>query len=136
MVHNIALGRWGVIVIRNWRLRSTVALIVAYVFVLQGFFVYSVANQAGAHAAASGSFYVICSEEEAADQMDVPTETTTHCPACTLSTECTTNAPEAVRLLTLTIERTGFVSIAACISFHLARSGLSRAPPLRHDVIV
>ena len=124
------------IVIRNWRLRSTVALIVAYVFVLQGFFVYTVANQAGAHAATSGSFFVICSEEEGADQTDVPTETTTHCPACTLRADCTTNAPDAVRLLTLTIEHAGFVSVAACISFHLARSGLSRAPPLRHDAIV
>jgi hypothetical protein len=79
--------------IRNWRLRSTVALVVAYVFAFQGIFVYSVADQASAHAAAYGSLSIICSEAADADQTDVPVETTTHCAACTLRADCTTNAP-------------------------------------------
>ena len=118
---------------RGWR--GAIGLIAAYALVLQAFLVYSTAAQATAQDASSyaGDFFLLCTSPNHPDTPDgggAPLNA--HCPACTLSESAAGALPDRV-LLPLwqpaMAERTSFVSAAACISFHRARAGLSRAPP-------
>ena len=112
-------------------------LLAAYALLLQSFFAISIATQAAAHdpAQASGIFFVICSADDnapAADDAGVQPKPRTHCPVCTLSASGTGVLPAITPLpirLDLVSGQTGFVTDEACLSFHRARAGLSRAPP-------
>ena len=109
-------------------------MIAAYALVLQAFFAYGVATQAAAQGSSSGSFFVICVNDPGADMngMDAPVKPGTHCPICTLSGPAAATLPEATTLppsQSAVVERTPFVSVQACISYHEARAGLTRAPP-------
>jgi hypothetical protein len=119
---------------RGWR--GAVGLTAGYALVLQAFLVYGMATQAAAEGDSpySGSFFVFCFSDDGAGTPDgaaAPIKLKTHCPICTLSPAATLPEPlgppiaQAVRA-----ERTAFVSAAACIAYHSARAGLSRAPPL------
>jgi len=120
---------------RGWR--GVIGLITAYALVLQAFLAYSMASQAAAHGDApySGSFFVICTSQDGAVAVDgagTPVKPFTHCPICTLSASAAVTLPDPASLpiwQAAMMERTPFVSAAACISFHEARAGLSRAPP-------
>jgi hypothetical protein len=120
---------------RVWR--GAIGLIAAYALVLQAFLAYGMATQAAAQddPSYSGLFFVICASHDgaaAADGADVPAKRAAHCPICTLSSSAAATLPDP-NLLPIwqaaLAERTNFVSAAACISFHQARAGLSRAPP-------
>jgi hypothetical protein len=113
---------------RGWR--GAIGLIAAYALVLQAFLAYSTAVQATAQ---DFSFFVLCTPQ---DNPDTPhgggAPTNAHCPVCTLSGSAAGTLPDRVLLplwQAAMAERTSFVSTAACISFHRARAGLSRAPP-------
>ena len=120
---------------RVWR--GGIGLIAAYALVLQAFLAYSMATQAAAQdgSSSSGLFFVICASHDgaaAADGADVPAKQVAHCPICTLSSSAAATLPDPALLpmwQAARTERTTFVSAAACISFHQARAGLSRAPP-------
>jgi len=120
---------------RWWR--AGVALIAAYALVLQALFVYSTAARAAAHdtAAFSGSFFVICvtgNDAGSGDGADVPSRPVTHCPICTLAGTTAATLPDGVSLpvrLDAVEGSMTFVTAEACITFHQARAGLSRAPP-------
>jgi hypothetical protein len=116
--------------------RGAISMIAAYALVLQAFFSYSLVAQAAAQDDASQSalFFVICSSHDAAaapDGADVPAKSAGHCPICTLSAAGAAALPDPILLpiLQAAAGPTSFVSAAACISFHQARAGLSRAPP-------
>ncbi len=117
--------------------RRAIGLIVAYAFVLQSFLALSVVAQAAAAGSLShgGTFFVLCLSDEsgaATNDAGAPVKPVTHCPACTLAASSAGVAPEAAALpqqLAYAEQRTPFVSAEACISFHHARSGLTRAPP-------
>ena len=117
---------------RGWS--GVVGLITAYAFVLQAFFAYSVASQAAVHGNSSGAFFVICTNDgtgTGTDGATVPVQPTTHCPLCILTPSSSPILPHTVELPTLwpmSVHWTPFIS--ACLSFHRARAGLSRAPPL------
>jgi Protein of unknown function (DUF2946) len=116
-------------------LRGAVGLIAAYALVLQAFFAYSIATQAAAQGNSSGSFFVICVNSDDAvtmDGMDAPVKPGTHCPICTLSGSAAATLPETAVLpawQAVSAGRTPFVSVQACVSYHEARAGLTRAPP-------
>src|SRR4029077_12957100 len=110
-------------------LRNAFVLAVAYAFVLQTCLAYSFAGHGATQSSAAGSLFVICSTHgEAADE-DAPADTITHCPLCTLTTFGLTVTPASLALPFLGTLATAFVSIEACLAFHRARAGLSRAPP-------
>jgi hypothetical protein len=124
---------------KKLRWRGLTALVAAYAIVLQGFLAYSIVTQAAAQdsAASNGAFFIICSSHASdgnAQDTDAPVKPNAHCPICTVSLSNAALLPEPVlapvRHEGLT-QRQGFVSVAACISFHRARAGLSRAPPQR-----
>ena len=120
---------------RGWR--GAIGLIAAYALVLQACLAYSMASQAAAQSAAadSDSFFVICTSQDGMpvpDDAGAPVKPMTHCPICTLSASAAAMLPDPVSLpvwQAAMTARTPFVSAAACISFHRARAGLSRAPP-------
>jgi hypothetical protein len=120
---------------RGWR--AAVGLIASYALVLQAFLAYSLAAQAAAQEPSSqaGELFVLCASQGnpgAAHDDNAPLKPDAHCPTCTL---CGSSAPTLPGTAALpawqrvAAERTPFVSAAACISFHRARAGLSRAPP-------
>jgi hypothetical protein len=122
---------------RRWR--GLIALVAAYALVLQGFLATSIVAQAATQdsAASSSAFFIICSSHSpggAAQDTDAPAKPDTHCPICTVSASNVALLPDSVlapsRHVGLT-QRRAFVSSEACISFHRARAGLSRAPPRR-----
>jgi hypothetical protein len=125
----------GALLKRGWR--GAVGLIAAYALVLQAFLVFSMASQAAAQDPASfaGNFFVLCTAHDAADAQPAegaPPPPKAHCPICTQagSPAATLPGPAALPgLQPISAGRTAFVSVAACISFHQARAGLSRAPP-------
>jgi hypothetical protein len=117
--------------------RGLIALVAAYAIVLQGFLAYSLVTQAAAQDSPYGAFFIICSShapDGTAQDTDAPAKPDTHCPICTVSASNVALLPEPAltpsRHEGLT-QRQAFVSVAACISFHRARAGLSRAPPQR-----
>jgi hypothetical protein len=118
---------------RGWR--GAVGLIAAYVLVLQASLAYGIAAQAAAHGNGSGSFFVICVNDDssaATDGAAAPGRPTTHCPICTLTTAAVGIAPDPVALplpQSVSAHRTSFVTTEACVSYHRARAGLTRAPP-------
>jgi hypothetical protein len=117
---------------RGWR--GAIGLVAAYALVLQAFLAYSTAVQATAQDSSyAGDFFFLCTSQ---DHPDAPhgggAPTHTHCPVCTLSGSAAGTLPDRVSLplrQAAKAERTSFVSVAASISFHRARAGLSRAPP-------
>lgn len=121
-----------------WRYgwRGAVGLTAGYALVLQAFLAYGMATQAAAEGSSphSGSFFVFCLSDEGAGAPDgaaAPIKLKTHCPICTLSPVATLPEPIAPPISqAVRAERTAFVSSAACIAYHRARAGLSRAPPL------
>lgn len=123
--------------IRRGGCRGAIGLIAAYALVLQTFLAYSIVAQAAAQGTStySGTFFVICAthgEPATPDGADAPVKPPTHCPICTLSASAAATLPDPIALPTLPTslaERTTIVWIFACISFHRARAGLSRAPP-------
>lgn len=115
--------------------RAAVGLIAAYALVLQAFMAYSLASQAAALGDTSDSFFVFCASHDGVaaqpldDQQDKPA---VHCQLCTVAGSTAATLPGPVLLplnLSALTHRTDFVSADACISFHRARAGLSRAPP-------
>jgi hypothetical protein len=125
----------GAILKRSWR--GTVGLIAAYALVLQAFLAYGMTSQVAATGDTlySSAFFVICVSHDtdlALDDADVPVKPAAHCPVCTLSGSTGAVLPEPMSLhvqQAALVERTPFVSVAACMTFHNARAGLSRAPP-------
>jgi hypothetical protein len=119
---------------RGWR--GAIGLAAAYALVLQAFLAYAVVSQAAAQGNAldSNSLFALCISHDgpaAADDAGAPVKPAAHCPICTLSATAAT-LPGPVGLpgwQAAMAERTLFISAAACISFHRARAGLSRAPP-------
>jgi hypothetical protein len=116
--------------------RRAIGLIAAYALVLQAFLSYSLASQAAVQGDSSHSalFFVICSSEDggaAPDGAGAPVKSGAHCPICTLSASAAATLPDIVSLPIVQVAAgpASFVSAAACISFHQARAGLSRAPP-------
>ena len=117
--------------------RGLTSLAVAYALVLQVFLAYSIATQAAAQDASAyaGDFFVICSSHSgsAADRdAGAPIKPNTHCPICTLAFSDAALLPDPVALPAQRpgiAARMSFVSAEACLSFHRARAGLSRAPP-------
>jgi hypothetical protein len=119
---------------RGWR--GAVGLIAAYAIVLQAFLAYSTASQAAARDAASdaAAFFVLCTAQDnsAAPHGDGGPLPGTHCPICTLSGSGAATLPDPGSLPVwqgVAAGPTSFVSVGACVSFHSARAGLSRAPP-------
>ena len=114
--------------------RRAIGLIAAYAFVLQSVLSLSIVSQAAAAGSLShgGTFFVLCLSDDGAakDDSGVP-KPVTHCPACTLATASgVAPEPTAIPEQLATIEqRTPFITAEACIAFHQARSGLTRAPP-------
>lgn len=112
-------------------------MIAAYALVLQVFLAYSIASQAAAQdpSLSGGAFFVICSSQHDAEGTagtDIPAQPNTHCPICTLSmvTAAFLPDPPAVPLRHgRLVQQSLFISAEACLSFHRARAGLSRAPP-------
>jgi hypothetical protein len=124
---------------KKFRWRGLIALVAAYALVLQGFLAYSIVTQAATQdaAASNSAFFVICSthsQDGGAQDTDAPDKPDTHCPICMVAASNVALLPEPAlapsRHEGLT-QRQAFVSVAACISFHRARAGLSRAPPQR-----
>jgi hypothetical protein len=116
--------------------RGAVGLIAAYAFVLQAFLAYGMAARAAASESSyAAAFFVLCAADDttaAPDHESVPAKPNTHCPICTLIGSAAAALPEPVALPLWRagqFERTSFVTAVACISFHQARAGLSRAPP-------
>jgi hypothetical protein len=125
--------------IRKHFWRRAIGLIAAYAFLLQSFLALSMVTQAAAAGALShgGTFFVLCLSDDGAGK-DIgstdgaPVKPVTHCPACTLANAAAGVAPEAAVLpeqVSYIEQRTPFITADACISFHQARSGLTRAPP-------
>jgi hypothetical protein len=120
---------------RGWR--GAIGMIAAYALVLQAFLAYSLATQAAAQDPSSfaGDFFVICSSHDASDAPDgdqAKLKLNTHCPICTIANFSAATVPDAVALparTTTFAARLAFVSIDACVAYHQARAGLSRAPP-------
>jgi hypothetical protein len=120
---------------RAWR--ATVGLTVAYALVLQAFLAYGMASQAAAQdsSAFSGSVFILCTSQDdygAAHDSGAPVKLKAHCPVCTLSgsSVATLTDPPSLPVRQAGVSApTAFVSVTACISFHRARAGLSRAPP-------
>jgi hypothetical protein len=135
-VHNLArkVGETVFPELRKHFWRRAIGLIAAYAFLLQSFLALSMVTQAAAAGSLShgGTFFVLCLSDDSTAKDDTGTpKPVTHCPACTLATSAGV-APEPVALpeqLTYIEQRTPFVSAEACIAFHQARSGLTRAPP-------
>jgi hypothetical protein len=116
---------------RGWR--SAVGLIAAYALVLQALLAYSIAAQAAASGDVSGSFFVICKTDSDGTTADgAPAKPTTHCPVCTLALDGAGAVPGVAALPlphAFTVQPTPFVTAQACVSYHRARAGLTRAPP-------
>jgi len=120
---------------RGWR--GAIGMIAAYALVLQAFLAYSMATQAAAQdpASFSGAFFVICSSQDGADAPhgdDTKLKLNTHCPICTLCGSATAILTDPVALPAMPAAfavRTTFVTAEACVAYHRARAGLSRAPP-------
>lgn len=118
---------------RGWR--AAVSLIAAYALVLQALLAYSIAAHAAASGDVSGSFFVICkndSDGTAGEGAAAPAKPATHCPVCTLSHSTSGIAPAVAELPlphAVRAQLTPFVTAEACLSFHRARAGLTRAPP-------
>lgn len=115
--------------------RRAIGLIAAYAFVLQSLLALSMVTQAAAAGSLShgGTFFVLCLSDDGAakDDASAPAKPVTHCPACTLATASGVS-PEPAALpeqLSYVEQRTPFITAEACIAFHQARSGLTRAPP-------
>lgn len=120
----------------NSRLTRLIGMVAAYAFVLQATLAYGMAAHAAAQAdtGSSGAFFVICSshgDQTAPDDGNAPATSDAHCPDCTLSIAASALVPDvaALPIHRLGAGRTAFVTTAACLSFHRARAGLSRAPP-------
>jgi hypothetical protein len=120
---------------RGWR--GVIGMIAAYALVLQAFLAYSLVSQAAAQdpSSFSGAFFVICSSQDGADaahEGDAKLKLNTHCPICTSASFSAATVPDVVALPGLPAAfsvRLAFVSIDACVAYHQARAGLSRAPP-------
>ncbi|MEW6452301.1 MAG: hypothetical protein AB1490_16705 [Pseudomonadota bacterium] len=115
--------------------RRAIGLVAAYAFLLQSFLALSMVTQAAAAGSLShgGTFFVLCLNDDSAakDDASAPIKPVTHCPACTLAV-VSGAAPESAALPTQVSyieQRTPFITAEACIAFHQARSGLTRAPP-------
>ena len=115
--------------------RRAIGLIAAYAFLLQSFLALSMVTQAAAAGSLShgGTFFVLCLSDDSAakDDATAPVKPVTHCPACTLAVASGV-APEPAVLpeqVSYIEQRTPFITAEACIAFHQARSGLTRAPP-------
>jgi hypothetical protein len=116
---------------RGWR--AAVGLIAAYALVLQALLAYSIAAQAAANGDVSGSFFVICKSDSDGTTVDgAPAKPSTHCPVCTLAHDVAGPVPDVAALPlapAVVSQSTPFVTAQACLSFHRARAGLTRAPP-------
>ena len=120
---------------RGWR--GAIGMIAAYALVLQAFLAYSLATRAAAQdpGSFSGAFFVICSSQDGPDaghDGDAKLKLNTHCPICTVANFSAATVPDPVALPKLPAAftaRTAFVSADACVAYHRARAGLSRAPP-------
>jgi hypothetical protein len=116
---------------RSWR--AAVGLIAAYALVLQALLAYSIAAQAAANGDVSGSFFVICKTDSDGTSVDgAPAKPTTHCPICTLVHDTAGPVPDVAALPlphAVVSQSTPFVTAQACVSYHRARAGLTRAPP-------
>ena len=118
---------------RGWR--AAVGLIAAYALVLQALLAYSIAAQAAATGDVSGAFFVICKNDSngmTAEGGAAPAKPSTHCPICTLSHGVTGPVPDVAELplpYAVPAVATPFVTAQACLSYHRARAGLTRAPP-------
>lgn len=120
-------------------LRGATGLIAAYAFVLHALLALTIVTQAAAQGSASGSVFVICVTDENGGAMSMdgsgakaPVKPTTHCPICTLTDAAPALTPDAVSLplpLSMSSQVTPFLTAQACITFHQARAGLTRAPP-------
>jgi hypothetical protein len=138
LLHDAIRGRVVVSgTFKKLRWRGLTALVAAYALVLQGFLAYSIATQAATQDSPYGAFFNICSShapDGTAQDTDAPAKPDTHCPICTVSASNVALLPEPVLIPSrrggLTQEQ-AFVFVAACISFHRARAGQSRAPPQR-----
>lgn len=125
---------------RKHIVRRAIGLIAAYAFLLQSFLALSMVSQAAAAGSLShgGTFFVLCLSDDGAAKDDglaskdgAPAKPVTHCPACTLAVASGV-APEVAALpeqVSYIEQRTPFITAEACIAFHQARSGLTRAPP-------
>ena len=106
-------------------------MMAAYVLVLQLFLSFSMASQVAPQGGAlfTGSFFVICSSHDG--DTGLPNGSAVHCPICILSSAAGIDADPVLLPLGdgISQARLPFVSPAACLSFHSARAGLSRAPP-------
>jgi hypothetical protein len=122
---------------RIWR--AAIGLAAVYALVLQTFLALGLMAQAAAQVASPDSpFAIIClshdqgAVQEGATGGDLPAKPNTHCPLCPLAASVTATVPDPVSLPARRLSLAGaapFVSTAACLSFHRARVGLSRAPP-------
>ena len=99
----------------------------------------SMVTQAAAAGSLShgGSFFVLCLNDDGAAEdigagNGAPAKPVTHCPVCMLAHDAAGVVPDEAVLpeqVAYTQQRTPFVTAEACVSFHQARSGLTRAPP-------
>jgi hypothetical protein len=118
--------------------RRAIGVIALYAFLLQSFLALTMVTQAAAAGTLShgGTAFVLClTDDNGGEDTDVngaPAKPVTHCPVCTISSSAGGLVPEPAVLPTQVsyiAQRTPFVTAKACISFHEARSGLTRAPP-------
>lgn len=118
---------------RGWR--TAVGLIAAYALVLQALLAYSIAAQAAATGEVSGAFFVICKTDSGGTTAEggaAPAKPSTHCPICTLAHDTAGPVPAVAELplpYAVSAATTPFVTAQACLSYHRARAGLTRAPP-------
>jgi hypothetical protein len=122
---------------RIWR--AAIGLIAVYALVLQATLALNLMSQATAQEASADSpFSIICvSHDQGAVQdgaagSDAPARSNAHCPLCPVAVSAAATVPEPVLLPARPFSLAGaplFVSVEACLSFHRARVGLSRAPP-------
>jgi hypothetical protein len=122
---------------RIWR--AAIGLAAVYALVLQTFLALGLMAQAAAQEASPDSpFAIICLSHDQSAVQDgttgngVPAQPNAHCPFCPLAGSTAATIPDPVLLPSRPFSFAGaapFVSTVACLSFHRARVGLSRAPP-------
>jgi hypothetical protein len=123
---------------KRW-LRGLTGLVVAYALVLQALMASVIVTQAAAQdpSTDAAGFFIICSQHTGTADDGLagdsgPAKPLAHCPICTLASSHGILLPEPMELPSVqtgVTRRLSFVSADACISFHRARAGLSRAPP-------
>lgn len=122
---------------RVWR--TAVGLIAVYALVLQATLALNLMSQAAAQETSADSpFAIICVSHDQGTAADdaagggVPAKPNTHCPLCPVAVSSAATIPDPAALPARPFSfavAAPFVSVDACLSFHRARAGLSRAPP-------